>query len=71
LNVEIRDTFITMAQFLKKANLVSSGGETKHFLATVEITVNGVSEQRRGKKLVPGDVIRIQDQEFTIQGPTV
>lgn len=68
MDVIIRDTFITMAQFLKKVNLISSGGEAKYFLTTVYISLNGIQEQRRGKKLYPGDILIIQEKSYTIQG---
>lgn len=48
---------ITLGQLLKKVNIISSGGEAKTFLTTHHVTVNGIREQRRGKKLNTGDTI--------------
>jgi ribosome-associated protein YbcJ (S4-like RNA binding protein) len=45
---------------LKLANIVYSGGIVKVFLEENKISVNGVSENRRGKKLYPGDKISIK-----------
>jgi S4 domain protein YaaA len=55
---KIRDEYITLGQLLKAANLVGTGGEVKPFLAAGGITVNGEDENRRGKKLRPGDLIK-------------
>jgi ribosome-associated protein len=49
---------ITLGQFLKAADLVSSGGEGKMLIVEGLVTVNGQLEQRRGHKLAPGDVVQ-------------
>ena len=59
--IEIRDEFITLGQLLKKADIVSNGGEVKFFLAENKVLVNGEDENRRGKKLYHGDTIEIAD----------
>lgn len=46
---------------------VGSGGEVKYFLSEVEVLVNGEVEQRRGKKLYPGDVIEILGKTYRIE----
>jgi len=50
---------ITLGQFLKFADLIDSGGMTKWFLEEHDIEVNGEPENRRGKKLYPGDTVSI------------
>lgn len=55
--VEIEEEFITLGQLLKLAGLIATGGEARYYLSSVPITVNGESEQRRGRKLRPGDRI--------------
>ena len=49
--------YITLVQFLKAANVVSTGGEAKFYLAENIVAVNGEPEQRRGRKLRPGDLV--------------
>jgi ribosome-associated protein len=49
---------ITLGQFLKVAQLVSSGGEAKILIADGEVLVNGQVDTRRGRKLKPGDVVQ-------------
>lgn len=65
--ITISSEFITLTQFLKLANFISSGGEAKFFLSTEYIEVNGEEENRRGKKLYPGDVVKVQDSEYVIK----
>lgn len=55
--IEINTTYITLGQFLKLANILESGGMVKIFLQNEGVLVNGEKEQRRGRKLYPGDVV--------------
>lgn len=58
---------ITLGQLLKLANVISNGAEAKGYLAEVMPQVNGEDENRRGKKLYPGDKIQLPDgQGFLI-----
>jgi ribosome-associated protein YbcJ (S4-like RNA binding protein) len=54
---------ITLGQLLKLAGIVDTGGEVKPFLASVAVRVNGEEEERRGRKLAPGDVVEIEAHE--------
>ena len=65
--ITIITEYIELQQLLKKANLISSGGETKVFLAENKIIVDGVEENRRGKKLYPGTVVEIFGVEYHIK----
>ena len=59
--VEIDREFITIGQLLKFENIVESGGMVKIFLSDYEVLVNGEQDQRRGRKLYPGDVVEIEE----------
>ena len=54
---------IKLGQVLKLAGFVGSGGEVKMFLAETSIRVNGEHDNRRGRKLHPGDVVAVEGQE--------
>lgn len=58
--IQISSEYITLGQFLKLARIVSSGGIVKVFLEENKISVNDISENRRGKKLYPGDKVVIK-----------
>ncbi len=59
LDVPIRDESIRLGQFLKLANLVESGAEAKPLVVEGQVLVNGEVETRRGRQLVPGDVVTL------------
>ena len=61
-----RDGMIRLGQLLKAAGLVDTGGEAKMLLAEGLVTVNGEVETRRGRQLVPGDVITAGDASVTL-----
>ena len=56
----IKSEYITLGQFIKFTNIVSSGGMVKAILEEYTIHVNDILESRRGKKLYPGDKISIK-----------
>ena len=58
--INISSEYITLGQFIKYANIVSSGGMVKAILAEYKIYVNDILEARRGKKLYPGDKVLIK-----------
>lgn len=63
-SITIRDDFIKLGQAMKLAGLSDEGSEAKAAIQNGEVTVNGETETRRGRKLYPGDV-------FSFQGKTV
>ena len=65
--VKINTEYITLQQLLKMENIISSGGEAKYYLASNEVYVNNELESRRGRKLYPSYVIKIQEKEFIIE----
>ncbi len=58
-DVAIRDESIRLGQFLKLADLVESGAEVKDVLLSGAVSVNGEPEERRGRQLRRGDVVRV------------
>lgn len=56
-DVPIRDTTIRLGQFLKLSGLIDSGADAKSVIADGLVTVNGDTEERRGRQLHPGDVV--------------
>lgn len=65
--MKINSTYITLGQFLKMTDYVSSGGEAKHRIAEFDILVNNEKENRRGRKLYHSDVIVINGKSYTIE----
>jgi ribosome-associated protein len=62
----IKTEYIKLDQFLKLAEIVNSGGEARFYILENPILVNGESENRRGRKLRPGDIVKIPEGTFEI-----
>jgi len=57
--IKLDTEFITLGQFLKLADVISTGGMAKWFLSEHDVFINGEQDQRRGRKLRAGDKIQI------------
>ena len=53
--------FITLGQFLKEVDEISSGGMAKWYLQEHDVYVDGELENRRGRKLYADMMIEIPD----------
>jgi ribosome-associated protein len=65
--VKIKGDHITLGQLLKKEDFIDSGSSAKFFLLKNKITVNGIEENRRGKKLFSNDVVVINGKKLIIE----
>lgn len=54
----VRGDHVTLGQLLKIVGIIDTGGEAKLYLAETAVLVNGEPEQRRGRKLRPGDRVQ-------------
>lgn len=64
--ITIISVYITLGQFLKFTDVISSGAMAKNYLSENIVHVNGVEENRRGRKLYDNDVIEVEDKKFVI-----
>ena len=65
--IKITTEYITLQQLLKMEDFISSGGQAKYYLAENEVYVNNELDQRRGRKLYPSDIVKIENKEFVIE----
>ena len=65
-NITIYTDYVTLGQFLKIADIISSGGEAKSFLAENEVIINGEVDNRRGRKLRDGDKVSVLGQDYLV-----
>lgn len=66
--VKISTEFIKLDQLLKFAEISQSGGESKVFIKSEEVKVNGKIATERGKKIRPGDVIEVEGfEKFSVK----
>nr|WP_231734033.1 RNA-binding S4 domain-containing protein [Calycomorphotria hydatis] len=57
---------IRLDQFLKLAAIVGTGGQAKMLIQDGQILVNGEVETRRRRKLVPGDCVICEGEEYFV-----
>ena len=58
--ITIHTEFIKLQQALKLAGMVDQGSDVKFYLSEGMVTVNGEVATERGKKIRPGDVIKLK-----------
>jgi len=66
MKVKINTEYITLQQLLKMTDWIQSGGQAKVAVKTLNIFVNGEKEDRRGKKLYPQDIIKIENKQYEV-----
>ena len=65
-DISINTDYITLGQFLKLADVISTGGEAKAFLQNNEVVINDEIDCRRGRKLREGDIVEVLGKSFRI-----
>ncbi|WP_108664831.1 RNA-binding S4 domain-containing protein [Euzebya rosea] len=65
-SIPITGDRIKLGQFLKLANLVEQGADAKLLLAEERVLVNGEVDVRRGRQLVKGDTVSVDDMAFEV-----
>ena len=65
--ITITTEYIKLQDLLKLAGVVYTGGEAKVLIQEGTVTVNGEVCTQRGKKLRPGDTVRLGDAALTVQ----
>jgi ribosome-associated protein len=71
MDLPIRGEQITLAQALKIANVVSTGGHAKFMIREGDVSVNGQLELRPGRKLADNDLVQVQQgKSWTIRMQT-
>ena len=66
LELKIESEYIKLDQFLKLADIASTGGHAKYLIQEGVVKVNGEVDQRRGRKVYVGDVITFEGQEIKV-----
>ncbi|RHM60466.1 MULTISPECIES: RNA-binding S4 domain-containing protein [Coprobacillaceae] len=64
--IQIRDEYITLGQFVKFVGIVGSGLDAKMIINDGLVKVNGEVETRRGRKLYRGDKIQYDKDTYVI-----
>ncbi|GAB6099671.1 S4 domain-containing protein YaaA [Halanaerocella petrolearia] len=64
--VKIKTETINLDQFLKWANLVSTGGEAKVVVQAGKVKVNGEVEEKRARTLTVDDVVEYRGTSYQV-----
>ena len=64
--IEIYGDYIQLDQFLKKENIISSGGETGDFINNHKILLNGIIIKEKRKKIRLGDELPLDGEVYKI-----
>ena len=65
-DVPIREDSIRLGQFLKLSDVIDNGADAKPLLVRGVVSVNGETETRRGRRLVKGDVVTVDDRSVRV-----
>ena len=65
--VFISSNYITLGQLMKFVNIISNGSEAKIAVMELKISINGALENRRGRKIYPGDIVKIEKNTYLVQ----
>ena len=65
--IKISTAFIKLDQFLKFCGLAETGGHAKEIILEGAVSVKGEICMQRGKKLVPGDVVTVDDYKIVVK----
>lgn len=57
----IKDEYITLGQLLKEEAIIGTGGQAKWYLKENAVSVNDEPDDRRGRKLYPGDNVFVPE----------
>lgn len=60
------EDFIRLGQAMKKVGCVGSGVDAKFLIQDGQVTVNGETELRRGRKLYENDVFSYDGEEYQV-----
>jgi ribosome-associated protein len=65
--VTVRSEPIELCQFLKFGGLAATGGEAKAHISAGKVTLNGVVETQKRKKLKAGDRVGLDGQVIVVR----
>ena len=65
-NIKIITEYIKLGQLLKLIGIITNGSEAKTYLESNNVVVNDELEQRRGRKIYPGDKVIIDNTTYLV-----
>jgi len=65
-DVELTKEPVELYKIIKFEGMASSGGEAKAIIADGQVTVNGIIEKQKRKKIVSGDIIEYGTEKIRL-----
>ena len=65
--VNITSEYITLGQFLKFVGIIDCGSYAKQFLLENNVLINNEQDQRRGRKIYPGDIVKVLNKMYEVE----
>ena len=66
MEIKISTEYIKLDQLLKFAGVVGNGSDAKILIFEEEVSVNGEIATQRGKKIRPGDVVKVGEEILNV-----
>ncbi len=66
-SIIINKEYITLIQFLKLTNYISSGGEISFFMENSDILINDVAPFEKRKKIYDSYIVKINDDVYKVK----
>ena len=64
--ITIKSEYITLGQFLKYVGIIDCGSYAKQFLLEKKVLINNEQDQRRGRKIYPGDIVEVNKKRYEV-----
>jgi len=64
---KIEGDYIELMALLKALGIAETGGHAKHIVDAGEVIRNGEVERRRRAKLIPGDLIQLENLKISLK----
>ena len=68
MDIKISTEFIKLDQLLKFSGIIGNGSDAKFLISDGQVEVNGEIATQRGKKIRPGDVVKVVVTEIDEKG---
>ena len=65
--VNITSEYITLGQFLKFVGIIDCGSYAKTFLLENKVLIHNEKDDRRGRKIYPGDIVKVLNKEYEVE----
>lgn len=66
MDIKISTEYIKLDQLLKFSGIIGNGSDAKILILENNVKLNGETVTQRGKKIRPGDIVKVGDQIINV-----